>query len=74
MEKIYEKDQFDDFDYKRKSNLNFSVISSFLIAFVAIFALIVCGFNEISYAAEEPAAEKITFHYYKRGGEEEFFK
>ena len=70
MEKIYEKDQFDDFDYKRKSNLNFSVISSFLVAFVAIFALIVCGFNEISYAAEEPAAEKITFHYYKRGGED----
>ena len=70
MEKIYEKDQFDDYDYKRKSNLNLSVISSFLMSFLGIFALIICGFNEVSYAAPESIDEKISFHYYKRGGED----
>ena len=41
MEKIYEKDDFEDLNYKRKSKLSFSVISSFAVAFAAIFALIV---------------------------------
>lgn len=73
MEKIYEKDQFEeqDFRYKKKSNLNGSVILSFVVAFFAVFSLIVCGFNEISYAAPTNTfAEKINFYYYKVDGEE----
>ena len=68
MEKIYEKDDFEDLNYKRKSKLSFSVISSFAVAFVAIFALIVCGFNEVSYAAPDSFDEKITFYHYKKDG------
>ena len=73
MEKIYEKDQFEEqsFQYKKKSNLNGSVIMSFAVAFFAVFALIVCGFNEISYAAPDNSfAEKIHFYYYKKNGTE----
>ena len=72
MEKIYEKDDFEEsnYNYKKKSNLNFSVISSFAVSLVAIFALIICGFNEISYAAPESIPEKLTFYHYKRGGED----
>ena len=73
MEKIYEKEQFEEqnFQYKKKSNLNGSVILSFVVAFFAVFSLIVCGFNEISYAAPDNTfAEKINFYYYKRNGVE----
>jgi hypothetical protein len=73
VEKIYEKDQFEEqnFQYKKKSNLNGSVILSFVVAFFAVFSLIVCGFNEISYAAPDNTfAEKINFYYYKRNGVE----
>lgn len=73
MEKIYEKDQLEEqsFQYKKKSNLNGSVIMSFAVAFFAVFALIVCGFNEISYAAQDNSfAEKLTFYHYKRNGVE----
>ena len=73
MEKIYEKEQFEEqsFQYKKKSNLNGSVIMSFAVAFFAVFSLIVCGFNEISYAAPDNTfAEKINFYYYKRNGVE----
>lgn len=73
MEKIYEKDQFEEqsFRSKKKSNLNSSVILSFVVAFFAIFSLIVCGFNEISYAAPDNTfAEKINLFYYKIGENE----
>jgi hypothetical protein len=73
VEKIYEKEQFEEqsFQYKKKSNLNGSVILSVVVAFFAVFSLIVCGFNEISYAAPDNTfAEKINFYYYKRNGVE----
>lgn len=73
MEKIYEKEQFEEqsFQYKKKSNLNSSVVLSFVVAFFAVFSLIVCGFNEISYAAPDNTfAEKITFYHYTRDGED----
>ncbi len=73
MEKIYESEQFEEqsFKYKKKSNLNSSVILSFVVAFVSIFALIVCGFNEISYAAPDNTfAETIDFYHYTRNGED----
>lgn len=73
MEKIYEKDEFEEQSsrYKKKSNLNGSVILSFVVAFFGVFSLIVCGFNEISYAAPDNTfAEKINFYYYQRNGVE----
>ena len=73
MEKIYEKEQFDEqsFQYKKKSNLNSSVVLSFMVAFFAVFSLIVCGFNEISYASPDNTfAEKITFYHYTKDDED----
>ena len=71
MEKIYESEQFEEhsFKHKKKSSLNGSVILSFAVAFFAIFSLIVCGFNEISYAAPDNTfPEKITFYHYQLTG------
>ena len=73
MEKIYEKEQFDEqsFQYKKKSNLNSSVVLSFMVAFFAVFSLIVCGFNEISYASPDNTfAEKVTFYHYTKDDED----
>ena len=74
MEKIYESEQFEEhsFKHKKKSSLNGSVILSFAVAFFAIFSLIVCGFNEISYAAPDNTfPEKITFYHYQLTGGED---
>lgn len=74
MEKIYESEQFEEHSFKRKkkSSLNGSVILSFAVAFFAIFSLIVCGFNEISYAAPDNTfPEKITFYHYQLTGGED---
>lgn len=49
MEKIYEEQSFNP---KRKQ-LNFSVVLSFVVALFAIGSLVVVGFNQISFAAED---------------------
>lgn len=73
MEKIYENEQNEEqsFQHKKKSNLSFSVISSFMVSILAVFSLIVYGFNEVSYAAPENVfAEKINFYHYTKDGED----
>lgn len=51
MEKIYEESYKNKMN-KKKNNFNVSVIFSFVVAVVAIISLIVVGFNQISYSAE----------------------
>lgn len=63
MEKIYMEDSSRK-SSKSRSQLNLSVVLSFVVAFFAIFSLMACGISQVSYAAPQtnPPSGDFTFY------------
>ena len=60
MEKIYEEQLGGG--KNPRSQINFSIVLSFLVAIFAIISLIAVGFNQISFAAPVAVSNQITVY------------